>query len=363
MSDTFDGAEPVRILIFAFDLEGRLLAWNDHVVRVTGYADPELRDMSFTDLLAGGVESIGEVIASGSDAREIALRAELVRKDGSREPYEFQVGPLRDHDVVTPGITVIGTDISVRSDMLDELTQTLSEKAEVEEHLEELENLFAVAAHELRHPATIFKGYSTLLLDMKGDPDPKVLEEALRSIDSSADRLVHMVEELFESALIERQEMELEYREVFPSSLIDSAMERVVTLGFDLKYAVRPFDGEPSRMTVDPVRLQEVLAILIENAAKYTPEGETVEIWFEQDDGGTVLTVADRGPGVPEKDRERIFERFYQVEDVMHHSKPGIGLGLHIARYIVDAHGGWIKMEPRDGGGTLFSFMVPVKQR
>ena len=69
--------------------------------------------------------------------------------------------------------------------------------------------------------------------------------------------------------------------------------------------------------------------------------------------------MADRGSGIPEDDRERVFERFYQVEDADHHSIPGIGLGLYIARSIMEAHGGWIRVEPREGGGSVFSFGVP----
>jgi signal transduction histidine kinase len=72
-----------------------------------------------------------------------------------------------------------------------------------------------------------------------------------------------------------------------------------------------------------------------------------------------VVSVSDRGPGVPEDARERVFERFYQVDDVLHHSKPGVGLGLYIARAIVAGHGGSIECLPRDGGGAVFRFTIP----
>ncbi|MBU4174641.1 MAG: sensor histidine kinase [Actinobacteria bacterium] len=116
---------------------------------------------------------------------------------------------------------------------------------------------------------------------------------------------------------------------------------------------------EHREIEVDGEKLKNVLGILLENAVSYSPEGSAIDIWFEQSDEGTVFHVADRGSGIPEDDRERVFERFYQVEDADHHSIPGIGLGLYIARSIMEAHGGWIRVEPREGGGSVFSFGVP----
>jgi len=78
-------------------------------------------------------------------------------------------------------------------------------------------------------------------------------------------------------------------------------------------------------------------------------------------EGEVVVSVLDRGEGVPEGERERIFERFYQVGDAEHHSVPGIGLGLYIARRIVEAHGGRLWYEPREGGGSAFRFSLPVR--
>ena len=110
----------------------------------------------------------------------------------------------------------------------------------------------------------------------------------------------------------------------------------------------------------DPERTKDVLSILLDNAVKYSPAGSEVDIWYEWLDEQPVFRVADRGPGIPEKDREGVFERFYQVEPVEYHSLPGIGLGLYIAKTYVDVQGGWITCEPRDGGGSVFSFGLPL---
>jgi len=102
-----------------------------------------------------------------------------------------------------------------------------------------------------------------------------------------------------------------------------------------------------------------VLVILLDNAVNHSPDDSGIEVVAEPRDGEVLISVLDQGVGVPGKDRKLIFERFYQVEDALHHTSPGMGLGLYIAREIVEAHGGRIWYEPREGGGSIFRFTVP----
>ena len=118
--------------------------------------------------------------------------------------------------------------------------------------------------------------------------------------------------------------------------------------------------GSACRLEADPEHIGQVLVILTENASRFAPEGSMVEVELDsRKEGEAMVSVMDRGPGVPEGDREKIFERFYQVDDDAHHSLGGIGLGLYIAREIVESHGGRIWHEPREGGGSIFRFTLP----
>ena len=113
-------------------------------------------------------------------------------------------------------------------------------------------------------------------------------------------------------------------------------------------------------MEADPERIARVLVILIDNAVNHSPRGSPVEVEANPvDEKGVTVAVMDRGWGVPEDERERIFKRFYQVEEAVRHSNPGIGLGFYIAREIVEAHGGKIWCEPHEGGGSIFRFTLP----
>ncbi|MFH1151370.1 MAG: HAMP domain-containing sensor histidine kinase [Actinomycetota bacterium] len=240
--------------------------------------------------------------------------------------------------------------------------ETAAARAEVEaaeRHAEELRDLIDIAAHELRHPATMFMSYSEILLERGGDLDDKVVRDALETIKNASVRLTHIVTELLDTSRMERGAIEIRPRDSDPRSLIETAVRELETGGVkaDVNIGV-PATSE--RVSLDPERVCKVLVILMENAVEYSPEGSEVEVGYERLGDEALFSVSDRGSGIPEEDRERIFERFYQVGDVIHHSLPGIGLGLFIAKEIVTAHGGWIRVGPREGGGSTFTFSIPV---
>jgi len=233
---------------------------------------------------------------------------------------------------------------------------------EIRKNAEELRDLIDIAAHELRHPATVFRGYANILLEHWDSLEEETIKDALLKIDSATDRLTRIVVQFSDTSRIERGKMDLSYSETSPMALINNVFAEAQGKGYENELNIKPPE-EHGGIEVDADKLKSVLGILLDNAVTYSPQGSAIDVWFEQDDRETVYYVADRGPGIPEADRERVFERFYQVEDAEHHSIPGIGLGLYIARSIVEAHGGWIKVEPRDGSGSVFSFGVSNSRR
>jgi signal transduction histidine kinase len=219
-----------------------------------------------------------------------------------------------------------------------------------------------IAAHELRHPATLLKGYAVTLREYGDRMDEEARSDALRAIEKGADRLVGVVEELLEAARVERNRLRLELREVEPGELARRAVEEMRERFPDREMELRVAPGL-EKVRADAERLVRLLIILLDNAVKYSPRGTPVELVVERNGDAALFTVLDRGRGVPEEDRERIFERFYQVEDVLHHAGPGLGLGLYIGRSIAEAHGGRIWYEPRLGGGSIFRFTIPLARK
>ncbi|MDI6832101.1 MAG: PAS domain S-box protein [Actinomycetota bacterium] len=226
-------------------------------------------------------------------------------------------------------------------------------------HEEELRDFVDIASHELRHPMTVIKGYASTLLSYFDRMDERARREVLEDIERGVDRLEKLVYQLLDTARIERRKLALNLKESDLVPVVEEVVremrQRIPSVPISLRVA-----EPPGAVRVDAERISQVLVILIENAVNYSPPGASVEVEVSGDgEGAAAVAVLDRGWGVPEEARERIFERFYQVGDAAHHSSEGIGLGLYIAREIVKAHGGRIWHEPREGGGSVFRFTLP----
>lgn len=238
----------------------------------------------------------------------------------------------------------------------------LAKAMAVEEDLlsweEGIKEFMDIASHELRHPITLMKGYALTLLNHFDRMDGATRRELLEVINQGADRLETLVSELLDLTRIERGRFTIRKKRVDPRRLLTRAVkemqDRVPSRRFQLSA-----EEELQPRPMDEEKILQVLVILMDNAVKYTNGSAPVEVTARETEKGLEISVLDRGPGIPDDKRELVFHRFYQVEQVLHHSKPGLGLGLYIAREIVEGHGGKIWNEPREGGGTAFRFLLP----
>lgn len=237
------------------------------------------------------------------------------------------------------------------------LTRALAGEEERLASEQNLKNFVDVAAHELRHPVTVMKGYALTLRDYGERLDEGTRREYLEVISKGADRLDSLIRELLDASRIERGRFAVNREEQRLEPLLERAVREVREKGIahPLRLAVK---GELAPREVDADKLVQVLVILLDNAVAHSPAHFPVEVEAEERDGEAFVSVLDRGVGIPEAQRELVFERFYQVEDAAHETSRGMGLGLYIAREIVEAHGGRIWHEPRLGGGSIFRFTL-----
>lgn len=238
-----------------------------------------------------------------------------------------------------------------------EVAERRKAQEELKERAERLRHFLTVASHELRHPVSVVKGYTTMLSGYMDRMSPEELPPILDAIDSSTNRLTLYVDDLLDVSRIENGRFQIQRQEVDPLSLINVSIAEMKVRGVDREYGVTVAEGT-GVLRVDPQKLGKLLIILLDNATKFSPEETPVDIEVGRSDRGAVFSVMDRGIGVPGELEEKIFGRFVQAEDVQHHSKPGLGLGLYIAKEIAGAHGGSIWYEPREGGGSIFRFSV-----
>nr|WP_303646005.1 ATP-binding protein [Candidatus Solincola tengchongensis] len=239
------------------------------------------------------------------------------------------------------------------------LARALSLEQERLQREEELKDFIDVASHELRHPATVIKGYAVTLRERWDELGEKERMRMFRALKEGADRLARMSGMLLDVSRMERGRFRPEKGEVNPLSLVEEAVGEMRGRGFAHRFRVSAF-GTERRLEADKERIRQLMCILLENAALYSPPDSVIDVELSEKEGELLVSVLDRGMGIPEEDRERVFERFYQVEDALHHSMPGMGMGLYIAREIVEGHGGRIWNESRPGGGTAFRFTLPL---
>jgi signal transduction histidine kinase len=215
-------------------------------------------------------------------------------------------------------------------------------------------DLVANVSHELRTPITALQAQLENLVDGIGDPDPATFRVMLAQVE----RLGRLVKQLLDLSRLESGALPLERSEFAVEPLLEHAVreQQLHEPAVDVAVTVEPPDLTAAG---DAERVHQVVANLLENAVRYTPRGGTVEVLARRNADGVTIEVLDEGPGIPESEQARVFERFYRADAARASSDGGAGLGLAIARWIVDLHGGQIRPEHRDPHGCRMVVTLP----
>jgi two-component system phosphate regulon sensor histidine kinase PhoR len=222
------------------------------------------------------------------------------------------------------------------------------------------QDFVANVSHEFKTPLTAIRGFAeTLLGGALDDADHR--KRFVEIIQEHAERLTRLTDDLLRLSKIEAGQMELQLHAVNPGDLVALCVEtaRFSSQRKQLTIDVNCPESLPA-VRGDAGRLRDVLQNLLDNAVQYTPPEGHITVSAEAENGEMIFTVADDGIGIPHADQERIFERFYRVDEGRSREVGGTGLGLSIARHIVEAHGGRIWVESTVGQGSRFYFSAPV---
>lgn len=340
------------------DVDGKIIEINNAVRRMHKYEHKEeIVGRQFLELIpevdhARISDNYKETLEAGYSG---ALLYNMLKKDGSLFNAELTAAVIK-NDAGTPvGFVTVTEDISGRKNIEEQIREL--------EVLREVDNLrsqlLSNVSHELRTPLTSIKGFVSTLLRTDAEWSSEEQRDFLEIVNQEADRLTRLISDLLDMSRLDAGALKLNRDIHHVSTVLESIESRLgsLTCGRRLLKNI-PFDLPP--VFVDEMRIGQVLTNLIENAIKYSPEGCDIVIEARPIRDDVVISVIDKGAGIPYELIDKVFDRFYQTESIVTGRKSGTGLGLSICRGIIEAHGGRIWVESKLGEGSNFSFSLPI---
>lgn len=221
----------------------------------------------------------------------------------------------------------------------------------------------SLASHQLRTPLSAVKWYAEMLMAKKhGDLSDKQ-QQYLREIYQSNQRAINLVNDLLDVSRIQEGQIHLELRPAKIEHVIEETIDGFasaaaasnITVNFEV------INGPLPAVEVDQEKLKRVIVNLLSNSVKYTPQHGTVRITVQKDPGQFTISVIDTGVGIPQEDQKRVFDKFFRSPNVIKLAPDGTGLGLFIAKSLIEAMGGKIGFRSEEGHGTTFNFTLPLK--
>ncbi|MDQ4044208.1 MAG: ATP-binding protein [Chloroflexota bacterium] len=273
----------------------------------------------------------------------------LLHRLGTWRLVVISGGPIRDESGRVRGAMIIARDVTYERE-----TQRLKDE------------FLVTASHELRTPIASVKGLAQLLLrmlDRHGSIDPDVLSARLRTLVHEADRLALASRDILDASRYATREVPLDLETSELNSIAEASVTRqelvLQEAGARRELRFRPAD-RLIPVTVDRARIEQALDNLLSNAVKYSPAGGTIEVSVQVEGDRGCVYVVDEGIGIPESELGRLFVPFARASNAAEAHLPGLGLGLHLARRLVEAHGGEIVLESAVARGTTAIVRLPL---
>lgn len=325
------------------DAQGVLIFTNPRLEAMLGYDHGELIGRHRNAIIpARAHPTVDAEVAKRPQGVSSRYETLLLTKDGRELPVLVAAAPLFEKGQYVGTLAAI-MDISARV------------------HLEETQREFiAIASHDLRSPLQSVAGYLDLILSDE-EMDPATQREFVQTARNEAERLISLADTLLDWTRLEAGQMDLNPQPADVQALAGQVLREIWPLAQKKNIQlVSDIAPQLPPILVDAPSFHRVLMNLAANALKFTPEGGTVRITAAANDGEVLIQVCDSGPGIPEEELPKVFERFYRGKSAGR--ALGVGLGLTIARQLVEAQRGKIWAQSTPGQGSVFSFTVPMAE-
>jgi signal transduction histidine kinase len=260
-------------------------------------------------------------------------------------------------------------------DELEELGEEFNKMSKGLKRLQELKNEFVfVAAHELKAPVTVIKGYLSMIMGGDAGKVSDKVKEFLDPVDQANKNLLKLVEDLLEVARSDAGRIEIKVKPVDIAPVVESVAVQFAGVARQKQMdVVYQKSAEQTLVMADPDKVKEIAMNLVSNSVKYTLASGVVKVWHEVKDGMFITYVKDQGIGISKENQKKLFEKFYRIKSIGTEEVPGTGLGLWIVKELLEKMGGWIKVEsegdstaeqiPEDKRGCTFTFALPLASK
>jgi PAS domain S-box-containing protein len=344
--------------VIAVDDEQRIIFFNEGAEKIFGWSAEEVGGKYLAMLLPerfrathrGHVHGFG---AAHGRARLMGERQEIsgLRKSGDEFPAEASIQRM---EIEGKNIyAAVLRDVSARYRAEEALHQAIRAR----------DDMMGIVSHDLRNPASAVKmlARSILAESRERDDIPPDVAERVEIMLQAAAQIDALIQDLLDVTRLEAGRLTVSPRDVAPAPLVEAALYAMRALAESSGVALKAsYADELPMVYADPERVTQLLSNLVGNALKFTPAGGRVEVRVQPYDEGTLVSVIDTGDGIPAEQLPHVFDRFFQVSSTRVGARHGAGLGLPIARGIVEAHGGTIWIESAAGRGTTVRFTLPA---
>ncbi len=237
------------------------------------------------------------------------------------------------------------------------------EPSQMEEQLKT--DFVTLSSHQLRTPLSAVKWFTEILLTERNGKLNKKQIEYLKEIQRSNERAIALVNDLLQVSRVQEGKLHLDLIAVDLSSLVEEVVDasRSLMTNNDISFHLEVVNGPIPRLKLDKVKVRRAIQNILSNAIKYTPRGGRVDVMIKRDSKEVLCSIADTGVGIPPDQQPHIFERFFRGGNITRIEPDGTGLGLYIAKSMIEAHGGKIWFESAEGRGTIFYFSLPIDRK
>jgi PAS domain S-box-containing protein len=363
--------ESVGDAVMATDVHGRVVFMNPVAEQLTGWTVEEAREHACTDIFRivnedtrHTVENPVTRVLQHGVVVGLANHTLLIAKDGTERPIDDSGAPIRNRHGRIVGAVLVFRDVTERrrADAERErlLTAERIARAEAERANRLKDDFVAMVSHELRTPLNAILGWTDLML--KRPDDPALAARGLETVSRNTRLQAQLVADLLDISRIVSGKLSLELQGVQLAAVVEAAVESVepaaakkgLTIDKQLDATIAPVVG-------DPARLQQVLSNLLSNALKFTSSGGTIRVTLRRKGTDAEIVVADDGSGIAPEFLPHVFDRFQQADASRSRRFGGLGLGLSIAKNLVQLHGGAVVAESEGlGRGATFTVTLPV---